>query len=92
MGISFLFSFDFASLLFTAICKASSDNHFAFLFLGDGLDHCLLGIAGLGDARQMCPGFKFKEAFPFRVVQVSVISEGFWSTLSLLCLIEYCTP
>ena len=35
----------FASLLFTAICKASSDSHFAFfafLFLGDGLDHCLL--------------------------------------------------
>ena len=37
MGISFLFSFAFASLIFTAICKASSDNHFAFLhflFLG----------------------------------------------------------
>ena len=32
----------FTSLLFSAICKASSDNHFAFLFLGDGLDHCLL--------------------------------------------------
>ena len=34
----------FASLL-TAICKASSDSHFAFfsfLFLGDGLDPCLL--------------------------------------------------
>ena len=31
MGISFLFSFAFSSLLFTAICKASSDNHFAFL-------------------------------------------------------------
>ena len=31
MGISFLFSFAFAFLLFTAICKASSDNHFAFL-------------------------------------------------------------
>ena len=31
-----------SSLLFSAICKASSDNHFAFLFLGDGLDHCLL--------------------------------------------------
>ena len=32
----------FVSLLFSAICKASSDNHFAFfafLFLGDGLDH-----------------------------------------------------
>ena len=32
----------FFSLLFSAICKASSDNHFAFLFLGDGLDHFLL--------------------------------------------------
>ena len=33
-----------ASLLFSAICKASSGNYFAFLhfFLGDGLDHCLL--------------------------------------------------
>ena len=37
MFISFLFSFAFSSLLFTAICKASSDNYFAFLhffFLG----------------------------------------------------------
>ena len=33
MGIAFLFSFVFASLLFTAICKASSDNHFASLHL-----------------------------------------------------------
>ena len=35
----------FASLFFKAICKASSDSHFAFfafLFLGDGLDPCLL--------------------------------------------------
>ena len=35
--ISFPFSFALASLLFTAICKASSDSHFAFLhffFLG----------------------------------------------------------
>ena len=35
----------FTSLLFSVICKASSDSHFAFfafLFLGDGLDHCLL--------------------------------------------------
>ena len=31
MGASFLFSFALASLLFSAICKASSDNHFAFL-------------------------------------------------------------
>ena len=31
MGISFLFSFAF-HFLFTAICKASSDNHFAFLY------------------------------------------------------------
>ena len=37
MGISFLSPLAFTSLLFTAICKASSDNHFAFLhffFLG----------------------------------------------------------
>jgi len=35
----------FTSLLFTAICKASSDSHFAFfafLFHEDGLDPCLL--------------------------------------------------
>ena len=37
MGISFLFSLLFTSLLFTAICKASSDSHLVFLhffFLG----------------------------------------------------------
>ena len=37
MGIYFLFRFAFHFLLFTAICKASSDSHFAFLhffFLG----------------------------------------------------------
>ena len=48
MGMSFLFSFAFNSLLFSAICKASSDNHFclfAFLFLGDRLDPCLLTIS-----------------------------------------------
>ena len=35
----------FASLIFTAVCKASSDKHFAFfvfLFLGDGLAPSLL--------------------------------------------------
>ena len=31
MGISFPFSFAFLVLLFSAICKASSDNHFVFL-------------------------------------------------------------
>ena len=40
----------FASLLFSAICKTSSDNHFAFLFLGDGLDHRLLY-----NVRNLCP-------------------------------------
>ena len=36
MGISFLFSFALGSLLFSALCKVSSENHFAFLnfFLG----------------------------------------------------------
>ena len=42
MSIFFLFFLPLASLLFSAIYKASSDNHFAFLFLKDGLDHCLL--------------------------------------------------
>ena len=45
MGMSFLSPLLFASLLFTAICKASSDScfaYFAFLFLGDSLDPCLL--------------------------------------------------
>ena len=47
IGISFLFSFAFHFSFFSAICKASSDNHFAFLhffFLGitGGLDHSLL--------------------------------------------------
>ena len=35
----------FTSLLFSAVCRASSDNHtafFAFFLLGDGFDHCLL--------------------------------------------------
>ena len=31
MGLSFLFSFVFALLIFSGICKSSSDNHFAFL-------------------------------------------------------------
>jgi len=37
MGISFLIPVPLVSLLFSAICKASSDNHFSFLpffFLG----------------------------------------------------------
>ena len=32
IGISFFFSFFFSFLLFTGICKASSDSHFAFLY------------------------------------------------------------
>ena len=44
--ISFFFFLPLASLLFSAICMASSDNHFAFLHFwgagGDGLDHRLL--------------------------------------------------
>ena len=44
-GYSFLLSFAFHFLLFSAICKASSDSHFAFLhffFLGDP---CLFTIS-----------------------------------------------
>ena len=32
------FPLPFTSVLFSAICKGSSDNNFAFLFLGDGFD------------------------------------------------------
>ena len=35
----------FASLLFSAICKASPDNYFAFFFLGDGFGHYLLNCS-----------------------------------------------
>ena len=44
--IDIIFSFLlYLSLLFSAVGKDSSDNHFfllAFLFLGDGFGHCLL--------------------------------------------------
>ena len=42
MGTFSFSPFSLASLLLSTICKASSDNHFTFLyffFLGDGLDH-----------------------------------------------------
>ena len=42
MGIFFLFSFAFHFSSFLSFCKAPSNSHFAFLFLGDGLDLCLL--------------------------------------------------
>ena len=44
MDISFSSPLSFTSLFFSAICKASSHNHlpFAFLFLGDGVDHSIL--------------------------------------------------
>ena len=45
----------FTSLLSKAICKAFSDSHFAFfasLFLGDGLDPCLLY-----NVTNLCPQF-----------------------------------
>ena len=38
MGIPFLFSFAYCFSFFTAICKASSDSHFAFLHF------CFLGV------------------------------------------------
>ena len=42
MGIFFLFSFAFHFSSFLSFCKAPSNSHFAFLFLEDGLDPCLL--------------------------------------------------
>ena len=50
----------FTSVLFSAICKASSDNHFAFLlsFSWNGFDHCLLH-----NARNLHPYF-FRNCLP----------------------------
>ena len=45
MCVSIFIPLPFASLICSAVWKASSDNHFAcfaFLFLGDGLDHGFL--------------------------------------------------
>ena len=45
MGISFLFSFDFSFSSFLSYLSGLLRQPlclFAFLFLGDGLDHCLL--------------------------------------------------
>ena len=44
LGMLFLSSLPFASLLFSAICKAASNNYFAFLhfFLWDGFGYRLL--------------------------------------------------
>ena len=43
-GYLLLSPLPFTSFLFSAICKASSDNYclFAFLLLEDGLNYCLL--------------------------------------------------
>ena len=44
----------FPSLLFKAVCKASSDNHCVFLFLGDGLDQCLMYNFRVGVMQGRC--------------------------------------
>ena len=55
MGVSFLFSIAFASLLFSAICKASSKNHFTFLhffFLGMVLitTSCMVSLTSVNNS------------------------------------------
>ena len=53
------------SLLFSAICKVSSDNHFAFLFLGDGLFPYLLY-----NIPKLCPQF-----FRYLVYQIQFLQS-----------------
>ena len=52
MGIAFVFPVALTFLLFIAVCKAFPDNLFAFLFLGDHPDHCLLY-----NVPNLCPKF-----------------------------------
>ena len=48
MGLSFLFSFAFSFSSFSAICKASSDNHFAFLhFFFLGMASCTMSLTSV---------------------------------------------
>ena len=63
----------FASLLFIAIRKPSSDNHFAFftfLFLGDGLDPCLLY-----NVTNPCPGNLSISSNPLNLFLTSTVQS-----------------
>ena len=71
MSLSFLSPLPFASFLFTAVCKATSENHFfhfGFLFLGDGLDHCLLC-----NVTNLCPQF-FRHSIRSNLLNLFVTS------------------
>ena len=66
MDISFLFSFAFASLLFSAICKGASDHHFVFLhFFFLGMVLITASCTVLQTCVQIYAGLKFyKTIFP----------------------------
>ena len=80
MGISFLFFFAFA--LFTAICKASSDSHFAFLhffFLGMVLIpvSCTMSWTSIHSSS----GTLFIRSHPLNLFLTSTVySLGIWFT------------
>ena len=65
-----------ASLLFSAVYHASSDNHFAFLhffFLGDGLDSCFLY-----NVTNLHPWFIRHSVFNSITLGMRFSTYGFW--------------
>ena len=90
----------FASLLFTVICKASSDRHFSFFafpFLGDGLDLCLLyNVTCQEPPREIPPMTKVMRREPDR--QRWIMAQGTpWICTSIypktrICLSYYFVP
>ena len=72
--ISFLFSFAFHSLLFSAICKASSDNRFAFLhFFFLGMVLITTSCAMLHSSIHSSPGALSVRANPWHLFLTSTV-------------------
>ena len=89
--ISFLFSFAFhASLLFSAVCKASSDNHFAFLhFFFLKYSDCIMHIYyRLVYLLVWLISGSFFSAFYYNdfVAEFALYSPAFQGSLLTLCL------
>ena len=79
MGISSLFSFAFHSLLFIAVCKASSDSHFAFLhFFFLGMVSITASCTMAQTSTHSSSGIQFIRSNPLNLLSLSLYScKGF---------------
>ena len=94
MGTSLLYSFAFASLLFRAICKASSDSHFVFLhffFLGMLLIpvSCTMSRTSVHSSSGTLCEYKIMFATHWTVAHQAPLSmrffkQGYWSDCHVL--------